>query len=46
MPWIVANHKKEDADAVSMIGENCRPRNLTIVEFWGGALALPNGPVS
>jgi hypothetical protein len=32
MPWIDANHKKEDADAVSMIGQNCRPSRM-IVEF-------------
>jgi hypothetical protein len=25
MPWFVANHKKEDAASVSMIGEKWRP---------------------
>jgi hypothetical protein len=33
MPWIVANHKKEDALPVLMIGENCRSPKVTIVEF-------------
>jgi hypothetical protein len=32
MPWIGAKRKK-DADAVSMIGENCRPSKIAIVEF-------------
>jgi hypothetical protein len=30
-PWIVANHKKEDAAPESMIGENYPPR-LMIIE--------------
>jgi hypothetical protein len=45
MPWIAANRKKEHALPVLMIGENCRPPNITTVEFaiveqFGGA--LPN----
>jgi hypothetical protein len=32
MPDLDANHKKEDADAASMIGQNCRPSRM-IVEF-------------
>ncbi len=31
MPWIAANHKNEGA--ASMIGENCQPPRMTIVEF-------------
>jgi hypothetical protein len=45
MPWIAANRQNEDARPMLMIGENCRRPNLTIVEFWGGTLTLPNGPV-
>jgi hypothetical protein len=33
MLWIAANHKKEDAAPVLMIGETCRPPGMTIVEF-------------
>jgi hypothetical protein len=33
MPWIAVNPKKEGAAAVSMIGENCRPSKIAIVEF-------------
>jgi len=32
VPWIDINHKKEDADAVSMIGQSCGPSRM-IVEF-------------
>jgi hypothetical protein len=33
MPWIAASHKKEGAAPLSMIGENCRPPKVTIMEF-------------
>ncbi len=33
IPWIAAIHKKEGAAPMSMIGGNCRPHKLTIVEF-------------
>jgi hypothetical protein len=32
VPWIDINHKKEDADAVSIIGQSCGPSRM-IVEF-------------
>ena len=33
MPWIAANHKKEDDASVLLTGQNCRPPKVTIVEF-------------
>ena len=33
MLWIAGNRKKEDAAPESIIGENCRPPRMTIVEF-------------
>ena len=32
MHWIVANHKREGAVSVSVVGNNCRPTGATTIE--------------
>jgi hypothetical protein len=44
MLWIAANHKNEGAALVSMLGQNCRPPKVTIVEYR--AVAQVYGPLT